>query len=73
MNCSSKTYPQFHRLSNNHPMPSDPGPLEPWIIPEQEWVLIPVTPSRYAATLNKLSFMALALYLANSHSSQAVR
>jgi len=25
-------------------MPDTPDPLEPWIIPEQEWVLIPVTP-----------------------------
>ncbi len=24
-------------------MPQAPDPLEPWIIPEQEWVLIPVT------------------------------
>lgn len=24
--------------------PSPTAPLEPWIIPSQEWVLIPVTP-----------------------------
>ncbi len=25
-------------------MPDIPDPLEPWHVPEQEWVYIPVTP-----------------------------
>ena len=25
-------------------MPDDPDPLEPWLIPEQEWVLFPLEP-----------------------------
>ena len=37
--------PRVLSLSQEPTMPSDPNPLEPWHIPEQEWVPIPVEPN----------------------------